>query len=442
MNNRFTSDAKKVLQLAQEAAKSFRHDYIGTEHILLGLVLHEDSMAGQFLSQQGLTQENVTRNIEAAAGIGEKATSALRLTPRTKRAMELAVRTANQFGQQYVSTEHILAGLLQEGDCMARRILEQMDIAPDELLNKVWQLMNGGAPGSDEDEKNNIDLNEYGRDLNEMAREGKIDPVIGRGKEIERVIQILCRRTKNNPVLIGVPGVGKTAIAEGLAQRIVTGNVPEVLAHKRIFSLDLGRLIAGTKYRGEFEERIKQVIEQIQDDDDMILFIDELHQLVGAGAVEGSMDAANILKPALARGDLQCVGATTIDEYKKYLEKDAALARRFQPIIVGEPTEKDAEEVLFGLRDRYEAFHNVRITDEAVKAAVTLSARYISDRYLPDKAIDVVDEAAARVRVKVYAPSQAVRDLELRLEQIGREKDAALAGEDFEKCAVLRDEGK
>ena len=442
MNNRFTSDAKKVLQLAQEAAKSFRHDYIGTEHILLGLVLHEDSMAGQFLSQQGLTQENVTRNIEAAAGIGEKATSALRLTPRTKRAMELAVRTANQFGQQYVSTEHILAGLLQEGDCMARRILEQMDIAPDELLNKVWQLMNGGAPGSDEDEKNNIDLNEYGRDLNEMAREGKIDPVIGRGKEIERVIQILCRRTKNNPVLIGVPGVGKTAIAEGLAQRIVTGNVPEVLAHKRIFSLDLGRLIAGTKYRGEFEERIKQVIEQIQDDDDMILFIDELHQLVGAGAVEGSMDAANILKPALARGDLQCVGATTIDEYKKYLEKDAALARRFQPIIVGEPTEKDAEEILFGLRDRYEAFHNVRITDEAVKAAVTLSARYISDRYLPDKAIDVVDEAAARVRVKVYAPSQAVRDLELRLEQIGREKDAALAGEDFEKCAVLRDEGK
>ena len=325
MNNRFTSDAKKVLRYAQESAKSFRHDYVGTEHILLGLVLHTDSMAGQFLAQQGLTSEHVTRAIQNAVGVGEKATSALRLTPRTKRTMELAVRTANQLGQQYISTEHMLAGVLQEQGCMARRILEQMDVNPDELLQKIVQLMNNGAAGG-EAEGQAIDLSEFGRDLNELAREDKIDPVIGRSREIERVVQILCRRTKNNPVLIGEPGVGKTAIAEGLAQRIVTGDVPDVLAHKRIFSLDMGSLVAGTKYRGEFEDRIKQVIEAVQQDDDMILFIDELHQLIGAGAVEGSMDAANILKPALSRGELQCIGATTIDEYKKNLEKDAALA--------------------------------------------------------------------------------------------------------------------
>lgn len=325
MNNRFTSDAKKVLRYAQESAKSFRHDYVGTEHILLGLVLHTDSMAGQFLAQQGLTSEHVTRAIQNAVGVGEKATSALRLTPRTKRTMELAVRTANQLGQQYISTEHMLAGVLQEQGCMARRILEQMDVNPDELLQKIVQLMNNGAAGGEADGQA-IDLSEFGRDLNELAREDKIDPVIGRSREIERVVQILCRRTKNNPVLIGEPGVGKTAIAEGLAQRIVTGDVPDVLAHKRIFSLDMGSLVAGTKYRGEFEDRIKQVIEAVQQDDDMILFIDELHQLIGAGAVEGSMDAANILKPALSRGELQCIGATTIDEYKKNLEKDAALA--------------------------------------------------------------------------------------------------------------------
>lgn len=441
MNNRFTSDAKKVLRYAQESAKSFRHDYVGTEHILLGLVLHTDSMAGQFLAQQGLTSEHVTRAIESAVGIGEKATSALRLTPRTKRTMELAVRTANQLGQQYISTEHMLAGVLQEQGCMARRILEQMDVNPDELLQKIIQLMNNGAAGG-EAEGQAIDLSEFGRDLNELAREDKIDPVIGRSREIERVVQILCRRTKNNPVLIGEPGVGKTAIAEGLAQRIVTGDVPDVLAHKRIFSLDMGSLVAGTKYRGEFEDRIKQVIEAVQQDDDMILFIDELHQLIGAGAVEGSMDAANILKPALSRGELQCIGATTIDEYKKNLEKDAALARRFQTVLVGEPSEDEAEQIVFGLRDRYEAFHKARITDDAVRSAVKLSARYISDRYLPDKAIDVVDEAAARVRMKVYAPSQDVQALEQRLAAIRQEKDAALAGEEFERCAALRDEGK
>lgn len=442
MNNRFTSDAKKILQYAQESAKSFRHDYIGTEHILLGLVLHTNSMAGQFLAQQGLTSENVTRAIEQAVGVGKEATSALRLTPRTKRTMELAVRTANQLGQQDISTEHILAGVLQEQGCMARRILEQMDINPDELLEKIVQLMNHGAVSSREDSSQAVDLSEFGRDLNELAQEGKIDPVIGRSTEIERVIQILCRRTKNNPVLIGEPGVGKTAIAEGLAQRIVEGNVPDVLADKRIFSLDMGSLVAGTKYRGEFEERIKQVINAIQNDEHMILFIDELHQLIGAGAVEGSMDAANILKPALARGDLQCIGATTIDEYKKHLEKDAALARRFQTVLVGEPSESEAEQILLGLRDRYEAFHNARIEDEAVHAAVTLSARYISDRYLPDKAIDVVDEAAARVRMNACAPLQEVQALEQRLAAIQKEKDAAVASENFEICASLRDEGK
>lgn len=442
MNNRFTSDAKKILQYAQESAKSFRHDYIGTEHILLGLVLHTNSMAGQFLAQQGLTSENVTRAIEQAVGVGKEATSALRLTPRTKRTMELAVRTANQLGQQDISTEHILAGVLQEQGCMARRILEQMDINPDELLEKIVQLMNHGAVSSREDGSQAVDLSEFGRDLNELAQEGKIDPVIGRSTEIERVIQILCRRTKNNPVLIGEPGVGKTAIAEGLAQRIVEGHVPDVLADKRIFSLDMGSLVAGTKYRGEFEERIKQVINAIQNDEHMILFIDELHQLIGAGAVEGSMDAANILKPALARGDLQCIGATTIDEYKKHLEKDAALARRFQTVLVGEPSESEAEQILFGLRDRYEAFHNARIEDEAVHAAVTLSARYISDRYLPDKAIDVVDEAAARVRMNACAPLQEVQALEQRLAAIQKEKDAAVASENFEICASLRDEGK
>lgn len=442
MNNRFTSDAKKILQYAQESAKSFRHDYIGTEHILLGLVLHTNSMAGQFLAQQGLTSENVTRAIEQAVGVGKEATSALRLTPRTKRTMELAVRTANQLGQQDISTEHILAGVLQEQGCMARRILEQMDINPDELLEKIVQLMNHGAVSSRDDSSQAVDLSEFGRDLNELAQEGRIDPVIGRSTEIERVIQILCRRTKNNPVLIGEPGVGKTAIAEGLAQRIVEGHVPDVLADKRIFSLDMGSLVAGTKYRGEFEERIKQVINAIQNDEHMILFIDELHQLIGAGAVEGSMDAANILKPVLARGDLQCIGATTIDEYKKHLEKDAALARRFQTVLVGEPSESEAEQILFGLRDRYEAFHNARIEDEAVHAAVTLSARYISDRYLPDKAIDVVDEAAARVRMNACAPLQEVQALEQRLAAIQKEKDAAVASENFEICASLRDEGK
>lgn len=444
MNNRLTNDAKAVLQYAQEAAQKFHHDYVGTEHILLGLVLNTDGIAGLLLNQLGLTPENVTRAIEQHVGWGQDSPTKLRLTPRTKRAMELAVREANRLEQNYVGTEHMLAGILEEGSGMAVQILEDMDIDPDLVSQRLSELMNDPAVegGDAVPSKNGSDLSQFGRDLNEWGKQGKIDPVIGREKEISRVIQILSRRTKNNPVLIGAPGVGKTAIAEGLAQRIITGNVPDSLLDKRIFSLDLASIVAGTKYRGEFEERIKRILDTIEQDDSIILFIDEIHQLIGAGAVEGAMDAANILKPALARGDLQCIGATTIDEYKKHFEKDAALARRFQPVLVGEPTEDDAMAILFGLRDRYEAFHKARITDEAVKAAVKLSARYISDRYLPDKAIDVMDEAAARVRMKVYAPSHELQDLEQKLADINKEKEAALAGEDFEKCASLRDAGK
>lgn len=444
MNNRLTNDAKAVLQYAQEAAQKFHHDYVGTEHILLGLVLNTDGIAGLLLNQLGLTPENVTRAIEQHVGWGQDSPTKLRLTPRTKRAMELAVREANRLEQNYVGTEHMLAGILEEGSGMAVQILEDMDIDPDLVSQRLSELMNDPAVegGDAVPSKNGSDLSQFGRDLNEWAKQGKIDPVIGREKEISRVIQILSRRTKNNPVLIGAPGVGKTAIAEGLAQRIITGNVPDSLLDKRIFSLDLASIVAGTKYRGEFEERIKRILDTIEQDDSIILFIDEIHQLIGAGAVEGAMDAANILKPALARGDLQCIGATTIDEYKKHFEKDAALARRFQPVLVGEPTEDDAMAILFGLRDRYEAFHKARITDEAVKAAVKLSARYISDRYLPDKAIDVMDEAAARVRMKVYAPSHELQNLEQKLADINKEKEAALAGEDFEKCASLRDAGK
>lgn len=444
MNNRLTNDAKAVLQYAQEAAQKFHHNYVGTEHILLGLVLNTDGIAGLLLNQLGLTPENVTRAIEQHVGWGQDTPSKLRLTPRTKRAMELAVREANRLEQNYVGTEHMLAGILEEGSGMAVQILEDMDIDPDLVSQRLSELMNDpDVEGNDAvANKNGNDLSQFGRDLNEWAKKGKIDPVIGREKEISRVIQILSRRTKNNPVLIGAPGVGKTAIAEGLAQRIITGNVPDSLLDKHIFSLDLASIVAGTKYRGEFEERIKRILDIIEQDDSIILFIDEIHQLIGAGAVEGAMDAANILKPALARGDLQCIGATTLDEYKKHFEKDAALARRFQPVLVGEPTEDDAMAILFGLRDRYEAFHKARITDDAVRAAVKLSARYISDRYLPDKAIDVMDEAAARVRMKVYAPSHELQDLEQKLADINKEKEAALAGEDFEKCASLRDAGK
>lgn len=444
MFNRFTNDAKSVLRYAQKAAQQFHHDYVGTEHVLLGLVLNTNGIAGMVLSQFGLTEKNVTRAIENTVGVGERDSKRLRLTPPTKRVLELAAAEASTRGQNYIGTEHILAGILQEGTGSAIQILQSMDIDPMTVAQKLAEVMNDPEVDDSDDaaSSDSIDLFAFGRNINEMAKQGKIDPVIGRDKEISRVIQILSRRTKNNPVLIGAPGVGKTAIAEGLAQHIVDGNVPESLRDKQIFSLDMASLVAGTKYRGEFEERIKKVIEAVEADDTIILFIDELHQLIGAGAVEGSMDAANILKPALARGDLQCIGATTLDEYKKYIEKDTALARRFQPVHTGEPTEKDAIAILFGLRDRYEAFHKVRITDEAVVAAVKLSTRYISDRCLPDKAIDVMDEAAAKVRMDVTSPSQDIRDKEQALADVKKEKEAALASEEFEKCASLRDTGK
>ncbi len=442
--SRFTEGAKKVIQYAQEAAKEFRHDYVGTEHILLGLARSENSIAGQLLAQWGVTAENISRAVEAIIGVGKEVPTQMILTPRTKKAIELAVYQANEMRQTYVGTEELLMGLLREPSCMAVRILESMDVNIHTMTANLMDEM--GACMAEDDEamrsQQPLSLDDFGRDLNALAKKDAIDPVIGREKEISRVIQILCRRTKNNPILIGEPGVGKTAIAEGLAQRIISGNVPPVLKDKRVFSLDLTSIVAGTKYRGEFEERIKKILDIIHNDGTIILFIDEIHQLIGAGAVEGGMDAANILKPALARGELQCIGATTLDEYKKHLEKDAALARRFQTVLVGEPTEEDAEAILFGLRDRYEAFHKARITDEAVHAAVTLASRYISDRYLPDKAIDVMDEAAAKVRMSVLAPSQEVQTLETKLTDIQKEKESAVATEDFERCAALRDEGK
>lgn len=443
-SNRFTNNAQKVLRYAQQSADRLGHDYVGTEHLLLALVLNKEGVAGQVLGQLGLTPNNIIRAIETHVQTGNHPVSEPGLTPRTKRAIEIAINEANQRGQGYVGTEHILAGILLEGTGMACQILESMDVDIRQVLQNLADL--AGVDVQDMTDQGQgegaINLSEFGRDLNELAQQGKIDPVIGREREINRVIQILSRRTKNNPVLIGAPGVGKTAIAEGLAQRIVSGMVPEILAGKRIFSLEMTSLVAGTKYRGEFEGRIKKIIDAIRRDPDLIVFIDELHQLIGAGASEGSMDAANILKPALARGELQCIGATTVDEYKKYVEKDAALARRFQPVKVGESTEEDAIEILFGLRDRYEAFHKASITDEAVRSAVTLSNRYISDRYLPDKAIDVMDEAAAKVRMKVYSPSDEVKSLEQKIAHIDKEKEAALHSEDFERCASLRDTGR
>lgn len=444
MLEKFTNDARSVFRYAQQAAQQFHHAYIGTEHVLLALVLNTNGIAGMVLNQFGLTKENVTRAIENAIGLGEQKAPRMRLTPRTKRLLELAAAEASTRGQGYIGTEHLLAGMLQEGTGMAIQILQGMDIDPVTVAQKLADVMNDPKVENraDSPAKNTEDIAAFGRDINELARQGKIDPVIGRETEISRVIQILSRRTKNNPVLIGVPGVGKTAVAEGLAQRIVEGNVPEALRDKRVFSLDMTSLIAGTKYRGEFEERIKKMIDAIEKDQSIILFIDELHQLIGAGAVEGAMDAANILKPALSRGELQCIGATTLDEYKKYIEKDTALARRFQPVHVNEPTEEDAVAILFGLRDRYEEFHKVRITDDAVKTAVKLSTRYISDRYLPDKAIDVMDEAAAKVRMQMTLPSPGIKDKEQQLADVKKEKEAALASEEFEKCASLRDQGK
>ena len=447
MMQRFTDDAQRVLSFAQEAALELGHDYVGTEHVLIGLIKVKNSVAAKALNELGLSAETIIEDVEEHIGRGNKKASSVYMTPRVKHVLELAVEVANHMNHNYVGTEHILLGLLSDGGGVAVGILRNHNIRANDIVDTIRMILGSSdsSSHSGEDRKDNSSLGEladFSTDLNESAKQGKIDPVIGRDKEIARVIQILSRRTKNNPVLIGEPGVGKTAIAEGLAQRIVNGNVPEILRNKRIISLSISSMLAGAKYRGEFEERLKKAIDEVQKHDDMIIFIDEIHTLVGAGATEGAMDAANILKPALARGEFQVVGATTLDEYKKHIEKDAALERRFQPVLVGEPSEEDALEILKGLRDRYEAFHKAKITDEALEAAVSLSSRYITDRFLPDKAIDVVDEAASKVRMKVFSAAPDVKALETQLADVKKEKEAAVTAQEFEKAAEMRDEEK
>ena len=447
MMQRFTDDAQRVLSFAQEAALELGHDYVGTEHVLIGLIKVKNGVAAKALNELGLSAETIIEDVEEHIGRGNKKASSVYMTPRVKHVLELAVEVANHMNHNYVGTEHILLGLLSDGGGVAVGILRNHNIRANDIVDTIRTILGSSdsASHSGEDRKDNNSLGEladFSTDLNEWAKQGKIDPVIGRDKEIARVIQILSRRTKNNPVLIGEPGVGKTAIAEGLAQRIVNGNVPEILRNKRIISLSISSMLAGAKYRGEFEERLKKAIDEVQKHDDMIIFIDEIHTLVGAGATEGAMDAANILKPALARGEFQVIGATTLDEYKKHIEKDAALERRFQPVLVGEPSEEDALEILKGLRDRYEAFHKAKITDEALEAAVSLSSRYITDRFLPDKAIDVVDEAASKVRMKVFSAAPDVKALETQLADVKKEKEAAVTAQEFEKAAEMRDEEK
>ena len=447
MMQRFTDDAQRVLSFAQEAALELGHDYVGTEHILIGLIKVKNGVAAKALNELGLSAETIIEDVEEHIGRGNKKVSSVYMTPRVKHVLELAVEVANHMNHNYVGTEHILLGLLSDGGGVAVGLLRNHNIRASDIVEVIRDILGSSGRTSHNSEDNQDssslgDIADFGTDLNESAKQGKIDPVIGRDKEITRVIQILSRRTKNNPVLIGEPGVGKTAIVEGLAQRIVNGNVPEILRNKRIISLSISSMLAGAKYRGEFEERLKKAIDEVQKHDDMIIFIDEIHTLVGAGATEGAMDAANILKPALARGEFQVVGATTLDEYKKHIEKDAALERRFQPVLVGEPSEEDALEILKGLRDRYEAFHKAKITDEALEAAVSLSSRYITDRFLPDKAIDVVDEAASKVRMKVFSAAPDVKALETQLADVKKEKEAAVTAQEFEKAAEMRDEEK
>ena len=447
--NQFTPRAEEALRLAQEAAEEMGHGYVGTEHILLGLMREEDGIAHRVMREYGMTEDMICTVLERSVGKGlSGAAPSQGLTPRAKSAVELAVSEAMRMGAACIGTEHLLMGLLREGSNMAIRVLETVGIDPKKMYSSIVQKINEGpraaAGGSmplshREDGKKGKTLAEFTRDLTEAARQGKLDPVIGREKEIQRVIQILSRRTKNNPVLIGEPGVGKTAIAEGLAQRIAAAAVPEELLDKRVLSLDLSGMVAGTKYRGEFEERIKKTIDEVKKAGNVILFIDELHTIVGAGSAEGAVDAANILKPALSRGEIRVVGATTLNEYRKYIEKDAALERRFQPVTVAEPTPETAIEILKGLRDKYEAHHKLTITDEAIESAVRLSVRYINDRFLPDKAIDLMDEAASRVRMDAESASPELKSLEEKIAALRKEKAEVLAAQDYEKAAQLRD---
>ena len=455
----FTKGAQRVLVIAQEEARRMGHNYVGTEHILLGTVKEESSVSS-LLEKLDVTYERVCDEIEELVGMGDfKFSEAFGYTPRTKRVLEMSREEAAKLQQNYVGVEHILLALLLEREGVANRILRDIGVDTQQLYQRMMAATTealkrrGQQPGDVSQEGSSSGsanpsagqesaptLMQYGRDLTAAARAGELDPVIGRSEEIERIIQILSRRTKNNPVLIGEPGVGKSAVAEGLAQKIAEGNVPELLRGKRIVSLDLAGMLAGAKYRGEFEERMKNVMDELKRDRGIILFIDELHTLIGAGAAEGAIDAANILKPALARGEIQCIGATTIDEYRKHIEKDAALERRFQPVQVGEPSKEEAVAILKGLRDRYEAHHKVRITDEAIEAAVQLSDRYITDRYLPDKAIDLIDEAASRVRIRSYTTPPDMKELEAKIQQLNKEKEEAIAHQNFERAAQIRDE--
>ena len=446
--NKFTPRAEEVLRLSQEAAEEMGHGYVGSEHLLLGLIREEEGIAHRVLSEYGVTDEMVCDVLQRSVGKGlSGAAPSQGLTPRAKSVVELAVSEAARMGSSYIGTEHLLMGILREGGNMALRILRTMGVDPKKMYSSIVKKLNdtphtvtsGVSAANRESDKKNKTLAEFTRDLTEAARTGKLDPVIGRDKEIQRVIQILSRRTKNNPVLIGEPGVGKTAIAEGLAERIVSGDVPEELLDKKLLSLDLSGMVAGTKYRGEFEERIKNTLAEVKKAGNVILFIDELHTIVGAGSAEGAVDAANIIKPALGRGEIRVIGATTLNEYRKYIEKDAALERRFQPVTVGEPTPEATLEILKGLRDKYEAHHKLTITDEALEAAVQLSKRYIGDRFLPDKAIDLMDEAASQVRMTAEASSPDLKALEEKIAALHREKSEAVTAQDFEKAAQLRD---
>jgi len=443
MFGRFTERAQKVLALAQEEAVRLGHNNIGTEHILLGLIREGDGIAAKALVALNLGLEKIQDEVESLIGRGQEQPTNIAYTPRAKKVIELSMDEARKLGHTYVGTEHILLGLIREGEGVAARVLNNLGVSLNKARQQVLQLLGSSeVVSSQHNSQTNVNtptLDGLARDLTASAKEGRLDPVIGRSKEIERVIQVLSRRTKNNPVLIGEPGVGKTAIAEGLAQKIVNNEIPETLRDKRVMTLDMGSVVAGTKYRGEFEDRLKKIMDEIRSAGNIILFIDELHTLIGAGGAEGAIDASNILKPALARGELQCIGATTLDEYRKYIEKDAALERRFQPIQVDQPTKEEAIQILFGLRDRYEAHHRVKITDAAIIQAVNLSDRYIPDRFLPDKAIDLIDEAGSKVRLRSYTVPPSLKQMESKLEDIRKEKDSAVQGQEFEKAAALRD---
>lgn len=441
MEDRYTDGVKNAWKFAAQEAAKLGSDYIGTEHLLIGIAHEGDSAGGKILNSLGITVGTLEELLSGSRNTSLFRRSELYVAPRTKRVLEMAVEEANELGNSYVGTEHLLLAILHEGGGLAVRILEQLGVTEDKLQKAFEDVLSEDNSKSDQSASLG-DLSDFAIDLNERAKQGKIDPVIGREEEINRVIQILSRRSKNNPVLIGEPGVGKTAIAEGLAQRIVNNDVPEILKNCHIISLNMSAVVAGTKYRGEFEERLKKVLDTVKQHSDWILFIDELHTLVGAGSSEGSMDAANIMKPALARGELHCIGATTLKEYKKYIEKDAALERRFQPVKVGEPNPADTLRILEGLRDRYEAFHKAKITDEALKAAVELSGRYITDRFQPDKSIDVIDEAAAKVRMEASSAPEGLKNKEAQLASLQKEKEAAISTQDYERAAIYRDQSK